>query len=61
MDTLEHVDIKNYSRIMNKLLLLLFLSLGFMGLANAEYNYTCENSEIFFLQSKLTTGDRDGW
>jgi len=54
MDILEHVDLKNYSRIMNKLLLLLLLSFGFMGLANAEYNYTCENSEasFFYNQSK---------
>ena len=39
---------------MKKLLLLLLLSLGFMGLANAEYNYTCENSEdsFFYNQSK---------
>jgi len=39
---------------MNKLLLLLLLSLGFMGLANAEYHYTCETSEdsFFYNHSK---------
>ena len=40
---------------MKKILLLLLLSFGFMGLANAEYNYTCENSEdsFFYNQSNL--------